>query len=56
MDEQTLLARIELWRARAETAATPFEQAANHRMADHYEQLLDRRTASAAEGEAGEEA
>lgn len=42
MDEDTLRTRIALWRQRAETATTPFEQAADLLMADHYEILLGR--------------
>jgi len=42
MDEETLRARIAVWRDRAETATSPFEQAANLMMAEHYETLLGR--------------
>ena len=58
MDEDTLRARIALWRQRAEIAATPFEQAANLQMAEHYESLLGRyrRPGPTSASEAGEEA
>lgn len=58
MDEDTLRARIALWRSRAETATTPFEQAANLLMADHYEILLGRyrRGDPGDRAEAGDEA
>lgn len=57
MDEDTLRARIALWRERAERATTSFEQAANLLMADHYEILLGRyrRDGAAPPAEAGEE-
>lgn len=57
MDEDTLHARIALWRDRAETATTPFEQAANLMMADHYETLLGRyrRSDPTPPAEAGDE-
>jgi len=58
MDEETLRARIALWLQRAETAATPFEQTANLRMAEHYESLLGRyrRPGPSPESEAADDA